>query len=69
MSKAKKIYVPIIILIINILIAFTITYLFELSNTVIFRSLCYTVGDITYETVIFFFISFIELIIYNLIKF
>ena len=65
MSKIRKIYLPIILLIINTIISFFIPYLLGISNTIIFSSLCYIVGDITYEIVIFFCLSIVEYIFLN----
>lgn len=68
MSKVKEIFLIIIFAIINIVLAFTITKLLGISNTIIFRSFSAMYGDITWEVIIFFIFSIIEAIVYECFK-
>lgn len=68
MSKVKEILLIIIFTIINIVLAFTITNLLGISNTVVFRSFSVMYGDITWEVIIFFIFSIAEAIIYEICK-
>lgn len=68
MSKVKEILLIIIFAIINIVLAFTITNLLGISNTVVFRSFSVMYGDITWEVIIFFIFSIAEAIIYEICK-
>lgn len=68
MSKVKEIFVVIIVAIINIIIAFSITNLLGISNIVLFRTYTAMSGDITWEVIIFLILSLIEAIIYDIYK-
>lgn len=68
MSKVREIFVIIIFAITNILISFLITNLFGISNTVVFRTYSAISGEITWEVIIFFALSLIEAIIYEIYK-
>jgi len=68
MSKVKEIFVVIIVAIINIIIAFSITNLLGISNIVLFRTYTAMSGDITWEVIIFLTLSLIEAIIYEIYK-
>lgn len=68
MSKVREIFVTIIFAIINIMISFFMTNLLGISNTVVFRTYSAISGDITWEVIIFFALSLIEVIIYELYK-
>ena len=68
MSKVKEILLIIIFAIINIILAFTITNLLGISNTVVFRSFSAMYGDITWEVIIFFIFSIVEAIVYEFFK-
>lgn len=68
MSKVREIFVTIILAIINIMISFFMTNLLGISNTVVFRTYSAISGDITWEVIIFFALSLIEVIIYELYK-
>ena len=63
MSKIKEIFVVIIVAIINIIIAFSLTNLLGISNIVLFRTYTAMSGDITWEVIIFLTLSLIESII------
>lgn len=68
MSKVREIFVIIIFAITNIIISFLITNLFRISNTVVFRTYSAISGEITWEVIIFFALSLIEAIIYEIYK-
>jgi len=68
MSKVREIFVIIIFAITNIIISFLITNLFGISNTVVFRTYSAISGEITWEVIIFFALSLIEAIIYEIYK-
>lgn len=68
MSKVREIFVIIIFAITNIIISFLITNLFGISNTVVFRTYSAISGEITWEVIIFFSLSLIEAIIYEIYK-
>ena len=68
MSKIKEIFVVIIVAIINIIIAFSLTNLLGISNIVLFRTYTAMSGDITWEVIIFLTLSLIESIIYEIYK-
>lgn len=68
MSKVREIIVIIIFAITNIIISFLITNLFGISNTVVFRTYSAISGEITWEVIIFFALSLIEAIIYEIYK-
>lgn len=68
MSKVREIFVIIIFAITNIIISFLITNLFGISNTVVFRTYSAISREITWEVIIFFALSLIEAIIYEIYK-
>lgn len=68
MSKVREIFIIIIFAITNIIISFLITNLFGISNTVVFRTYSAISGEITWEVIIFFALSLIEAIIYEIYK-
>ena len=68
MAKVKEIFLIIIFAIINIILAFIITNLLGISNTIVFRSFSTMYGDITWEVIIFFIFSIVEAIIYECFK-
>lgn len=64
-SEIKELIAIIIFSIINTFIAFTITNLLGISNTIVFRTFSAIYGDITWEVIIFMGLSLIEAIIYE----
>ncbi len=70
MSKLeiKELSFFIIISIVNIFIAFAITNLLGISNTIVVKSYSVLYGDITWEVLIFMTLSIIEATIYEIIK-
>ena len=68
MSKVKEVFLIIIFAIINIFLAFTITNLLGISNTIVLKSFSAMYGDITWEVIIFFVFSIVETIIYECFK-
>jgi len=67
-KNLKELIGIILFAILNILISFYITNIFGISNIVIYKSLSFTLGDITYESIIFIVLSFIEALVYELFK-
>lgn len=68
MSKVeiKELIIMLIFLIINICIAYFITFNLGIQNTILFRTYTAFQQDITYEVLIFMFLSFIEAFIYHI---
>lgn len=68
MSKAeiKELIIMLIFSIINICIAYFITFNLGIQNTILFRTYTAVQQDITYEVLIFMFLSFIESFIYHI---
>ena len=68
MSKVeiKELIIMLIFLIINICIAYFITCNLGIQNTILFRTYTAVQQDITYEVLIFMFLSFIESFIYHI---
>lgn len=64
-SEIRDLSFMIIFCIINTIIAFTITGLLGVTNTIIIRSFSAIYGDITWEVVIFMVLMLIESIIYD----
>ena len=67
MSKVeiKELIIMLIFSIINICIAYFITFNLGIQNTILFRTYTAVQQDITYEVFIFMFLSFIEAFIYH----
>lgn len=63
--EIKELFILLIFSIINISISCLITFNFGIQNTIIYRSLTVTVGDITYESLLFMIFSFLEILIYH----
>ena len=68
MSKVKEVFLIITFAIINIFLAFTITNLLGISNTIVLKTFSAMYGDITWEVIIFFIFSIVEAIIYECFK-
>lgn len=68
MSKVRETFAIIIFAIINTIIAFSVTNLLGISNTILFRTYTAMSGDITWEVIIFLTLSLIEAIIYEIYK-
>lgn len=68
MSKVeiKELIIMLIFSIINICIAYFITFSLGIQNTILFRTYTAVQQDITYEVLIFMFLSFIESFIYHI---
>lgn len=68
MSKVeiKELIIMLIFSIINICIAYFITFNLGIQNTILFRTYTAFQQDITYEVLIFMFLSFIEAFIYHI---
>lgn len=68
MSKVeiKELIIMLIFSIINICIAYFITFNLGIQNTILYRTYTSIQQDITYEVLIFMFLSFIEAFIYHI---
>ena len=68
MSKVeiKELIIMLIFSIINLCIAYFITFNLGIQNTILFRTYTAVQQDITYEVLIFMFLSFIEAFIYHI---
>ena len=68
MSKVeiKELIIMLIFSIINICIAYFITFSLGIQNTILYRTYTAVQQDITYEILIFMFLSFIEAFIYHI---
>ena len=68
MSKVeiKELIIMLIFSIINICIAYFITFSLGIQNTILYRTYTSIQQDITYEILIFIFLSFIEAFIYHI---
>lgn len=68
MSKVeiKELIIMLIFSIINLCIAYFITCNLGIQNTILFRTYTAVQQDITYEVLIFMFLSFIEAFIYHI---
>ena len=68
MSKVeiKELIIMLIFSIINICIAYFITFNLGIQNTILYRTYTSIQQDITYEVLIFMFLSFIESFIYHI---
>lgn len=68
MSKVeiKELIIMLIFSIINICIAYFITFSLGIQNTILYRTYTSIQQDITYEVLIFMFLSFIEAFIYHI---
>lgn len=68
MSKVeiKELIIMLIFSIINICIAYFITFNLGIQNTILFRTYTAVQQDITYEVLIYMFLSFIEAFIYHI---
>lgn len=64
-TEIKEVIVAFIFAILNTIVAFYITNLLGISNTIILRTFSVTYGDITWEVVIFMGLSLIEALIYE----
>lgn len=64
-SEVKELIIMLIFSILNAIIAFAITGLFGITNTVIIKSFSLIYGDITWEVIIFMSLMFIEALIYD----
>lgn len=66
MSKyeIKELVLGILVILINFSIAFLITFCLGIQNTVVYHSYMTSIGDITYEIILFWLISIIEYIVY-----
>lgn len=62
-SEKKELFIILLCCIINTIIAFTITGLCSITNTVIMKSLIY--GDITVEIIVFTGLLFIDALLYE----
>ena len=67
-KETKELFLFIAISIKNIFIALLFTVIFGIYNTVIFRTMTYTYGDITWEVVIFIGLSLFDCILYNVLN-
>lgn len=65
MKKIKDIIILLILGLTNMYLSFVIPTSLGISNIIIARTLTVTTGDITYETLIFFALAFIEIGIYE----
>ena len=67
MSKVeiKELIIMLIFSIINICIAYFITFNLGIQNTILYRTYTSIQQDITYEVLIYMFLSFIEAFIYH----
>lgn len=68
MSKVeiKELIIMLIFSIINICIAYFITFSLGIQNTILYRTYTSIQQDITYEVLIYMFLSFIEAFIYHI---
>lgn len=68
MSKVeiKELIIMLIFSIINICIAYFITFNLGIQNTILYRTYTSIQQDITYEVLIYMFLSFIEAFIYHI---
>lgn len=68
MSKVeiKELIIMLIFSIINICIAYFITFNLRIQNTILYRTYTSIQQDITYEVLIYMFLSFIEAFIYHI---
>lgn len=68
MSKVeiKELIIMLIFSIINICIDYFITFSLGIQNTILYRTYTSIQQDITYEVLIFMFLSFIEAFIYHI---
>ena len=68
MSKVeiKELIIMVIFSIINLCIAYFITFSLGIQNTILYRTYTSIQQDITYEVLIFMFLSFIEAFIYHI---
>lgn len=67
-TKIKQLLFIILFVTINLVISFSITYFFGITNTVIYRSVTSMISEITWEIVIFMGLSLIESSIYELLQ-
>lgn len=64
-TEIKEIIVALIFAILNTIVAFYITNLLGISNTIILKTFSVTFGDITWEIIIFMGLSLIEALIHE----
>lgn len=67
--KFKELVKIIFFFSINLIISFSITSFLGISNTILFRTISTMPGDITWEVIIFWIISLIEILLYSLYKY
>ena len=67
-QNTKELILFIAISIKNVFIALIFTTVFGIFNTVIFKTMSYTYGDITWEIVIFLGLSLFDCILYELLN-
>ncbi len=65
----KKLFSILFFSILNIIIAFTITKILGISNIILLKTYMLTFGNVTFEVIIFLFLSLIEIILYELYKY
>lgn len=64
-QNIKEIIGFIIFSIINIIIAYDITTALGIKDVILYKTITATTGDITYEVIIWWFLTFIEALIYE----
>lgn len=65
----KELFSILFFSILNIIIAFTITKILGISNIILLKTYMLTFGNVTFEVIIFLFLSLIEIILYELYKY
>lgn len=66
--QLKNLIFILLLMVINTIISFSITYIFGIQNIVIFKTLSFICDSITYEILIFIALSIMEGIIYEIKK-
>lgn len=64
----KELFSILFFSILNIIITFTITKILGISNIILLKTYMLTFGNVTFEVIIFLFLSLIEIILYELYK-
>ncbi len=67
-TEIKQFLFIILFITINLVISFSITYFFGITNTVIYRSVTSMISEVTYEMLIFMSLALIESSIYEVSK-
>lgn len=67
--QVKEMVLFVALVAINMIISVIITNLLGIYNTIIIRTFSLTYGDITWEVIIFFGLSLIEISVYSLYKY